>query len=289
MEDDKKISRKARRFQLTLNQVGKWPELLDYLKSLKTLGYLLACKEVAPATGHEHIHCYVQFESPIALSLKKAQGAHIETCNGTPQANIDYIKKDGNIICELGNLKKQGRYSIKEVLSMKVDERDELPFVYYDKVKSLKSTESNIMDAEDYYKNVTVYYLYGESGAGKTQMAIEKIKELNKEGLIKSTKFNEIKYCNGFWIGVDANSICDVALYDDFRDGHMYPSEFINFIDYNTHNMNIKNGFVKNTFKYIFITSIQSPEELYAKSTTVNEEPKKQWLRRITHTIHVEK
>ena len=110
---ENKISKKARRFQLTLNQIEKWPELLEYLKSLKTLGYLLACKEIAPETGHEHIHCYVQFESPITLSLKKTQGAHIESCIGTPQANIDYIKKDGNIICELGNFKKQGRFNFR--------------------------------------------------------------------------------------------------------------------------------------------------------------------------------
>ena len=119
-------------------------------------------------------------------------------------------------------------------------------------------------------------------------MAVEKIKELAKDGKIKTTKFNEVKYVNGFWIGVDSTSMQEVALYDDFRDGHMFPSEFINFIDYNTHNMNIKNGHVKNMFKYILITSVQSPDELYAKFSENNTEPKKQWLRRLNHIIYVE-
>lgn len=288
-ESKKQSIKKGRDFQLTLNRTEKWDLLFKYLKSLKSLRYLIACKEVSPATGHEHIHCFVQFDSPTQLSLKKIQGAHVEKCRGTPQENVLYIKKDGNIIAEFGEMKKWGKFSIKDVKDMKADERDELPFTYYEKVKALKSTEANIMDANDYYKDITVYYFYGDSGAGKTQMAIEKIKELKDEGKIPSTKFNEVKYCNGFWIGLDSNSICDVALYDDFRDGHMYPSEFINFIDYNMHNMNVKNGCVKNTFKYILITSIQSPEELYAKCTATNEEPKRQWLRRITHTIFVEK
>ena len=50
-----------------------------------------------------------------------------------------------------------------------------------------------------------------------------------------------------------------IALYDDFRDSHMKPSEFINFIDYNVHGLNIKNGEIQNNYKYIIITSVQDP------------------------------
>ena len=280
--------KKKRMFQLTLNQIDKWELLLGYLKSVGSLSYLVAAKEIAPLTGREHIHCFVQFSFPVNLSIKKVQGAHVEICKGTPQQNREYVKKDGNVIEEIGSIKNWGNYSIREVKNMTENERLDLSFSYYEKVKSLKCDESNVMDAENYYKKVEVYYFYGESGAGKTQMAIEKIIELAKDNKIKDTKFNEVKYCNGFWIGVDSSSICDVALYDDFRDSHMYPSEFINFIDYNTHNMNIKNGHIKNTFKVIMITSIQPPEDLYKKAMEINEEPKYQWLRRITYSIHVE-
>ena len=48
---------------------------------------------------------------------------------------------------------------------------------------------------------------------------------------------------------------------------------------------NIKYGNVKNKFKYIFITSIQNPEELYSNSQP--KEPKEQWLRRITEIIYL--
>ena len=105
---------KARAYQLTLNEIEKYEGLLEYLKTLNP-SYLISCKEEAPSTGHEHIHIYVQFPTPRALSIKKTLGAHIEKCKGSPQANVAYIKKDGNIIDEIGELRRAGGASIKEI------------------------------------------------------------------------------------------------------------------------------------------------------------------------------
>lgn len=76
---------KARNWQLTQNKVERYDETVEYLKGLKSLNYLISCKEIAPTTGHEHIHIYCQFNKPIKLSVNKCQGAHIEACKGTPQ------------------------------------------------------------------------------------------------------------------------------------------------------------------------------------------------------------
>ena len=78
-----------------------------------------------------------------------------------------------------------------------------------------------------------------------------------------------------------------VALYDDFRDSHMKVSEFINFIDYNPHHLNIKGDNQKNTYEYILITSVQNPEYLYENLQNRDSEPKKQWMRRL-EIIHLE-
>ena len=99
---------------------------------------------------------------------------------------------------------------------------------------------------------------------------------------IGSRKFNMLKYENGFWHGI-GNS--EIALYDDFRDTHMKPTELINFIDYYIHPMNIKGGSRKNEYKEIYITSIQDPEKIY---NNMPEEYKKQWLRRMKEIIHFE-
>ena len=65
----------------------------------------------------------------------------------------------------------------------------------------------------------------------------------------------------------------------------MKPTELINFIDYNRHIMNIKGGSVRNNYKLIYITSLQSPEQIYTK---VPEETQKQWLRRIKQIINIQ-
>lgn len=97
--------KKRRDWQFTLNEVDRYVELRKYLMGLKSINYMISCKEKAPTTGHEHIHIYCQFEKPFKPAIKKVQGAHIEACRGTPQQNIAYIKKDGNIIDEWGDVK----------------------------------------------------------------------------------------------------------------------------------------------------------------------------------------
>lgn len=290
-----------RAFQLTINKVEEWGPILQYLESL-SYNYIIACQEFAPKTNHEHIHVYIQLKTNIKkLSKSKILNAHVETCYGSPQQNINYIKK-GNVVYEEGTPRLTGRLSIKDVKNLSKEDRDDLPIHYLNKVQMINQNEMNVMDANTYLKNVEVYYVYGESGIGKTKLVIEKIKELYKNGKLKDTKFNEVKYTNGFWCGVDADNITKVALYDDFRDSHMKASEFINFIDYNTHNLNVKYGNVKNTFEYIFITSIQSPYDIYSgydkkndksifnkdtlfqSNEKVDNEPNKQWIRRFKET-----
>ena len=59
-------------------------------------------------------------------------------------------------------------------------------------------------------------------------------------------------------------------------------SEFINFIDYNRHRMNIKGSSCMNDYKLIIITSVQKLNEIYSNC---NGEPRKQWERRVERII----
>ena len=90
--------------------------------------------------------------------------------------------------------------------------------------------------------------------------------------------FTELKHKGNFWLGINGIECSGAAVYDDFRDKDMPANEFINFIDYNIHNLNYKGGSAQNKFDLIIITSIQSPTEIYRK---MKSEDKKQWLRRI--------
>lgn len=271
-----KKCKKARAFQLTINEIDRAGDVLNYLRGLQN-NYLIACKEKAPSTGHEHIHVYVQFPTPHALSLKKVEGAHIEVCRGSPEQNIAYIKKEGDIIAEEGAPRLCFVPSIKEAKEMNSSLLQGLNLNFYNVVQKIQAEKKKAISPADYYKKVEVYWIWGESGAGKTRYAVN---DMLKKGI---EKFNEVKMVGEFWHGVQED--CEVALYDDWRDNHMKPTELINFIDYNKHIMNIKGGSVRNNYTTIYITSLQSPEKIY---TNVPEETQKQWLRRIKEIIHIE-
>lgn len=266
-------SKSAKNFQVTVNNEAI-DVVLSYLRKLKP-NYLVACKEKAPSSGHVHYHAYAQYPNCRRLSLKKLEGAHLEVCRGSPEQNEAYIKKDGEIICEEGELRRCSKWSIKGFKEMSKDEREDLPPQMYNIVKKLNDAENKKMKGTEYYKGkINVYWYWGESGSGKTRHAVEQIGERD---------FNEVKYDGNFWHGVTEDT--DIALYDDWRDGHMKPTELINFIDYNRHVMNVKGGSIRNNYKEIYITTLQDPEKIYAN---VPEETRKQWLRRIKEIIHFE-
>lgn len=265
----------ARCFQLTINEIDRAGDLLNYLRGLGP-NYMLAGKEKAPTTGHLHMHIYVQFPTPRRLSLKKCCGAHIEKTRGSTEQNIKYIRKpDTEIVVEEGEARLNHVPTIGE--AKKMDSLSGLNLNMYNIVQKIEAEKRKIINPQDYYKEVEVYWIWGESGAGKTRYAV---KDMLKRGI---TGFNEVKMVGEFWHGVQED--CEVALYDDWRDTHMRPTELINFIDYNKHIMNVKGGSVRNNYTLIYITSLQSPEQIYTK---VPEETQKQWLRRIKEIIHIE-
>jgi hypothetical protein len=271
---------KAKAFQFTLNEVERYEKLKNYLMGLKNLRYFIACKEIAPSTGHEHIHIYAQFSKQSDISYSKCEGAHIEKCYGTPEENKKYIEKDGNIIDEWGELGSNTNTqfpTIAEVKKMSDEEMDQCPLQYYNQIQKIKTERANNMDVHNLAKVVKVFYLWGPSGCGKTSYAKLAIAKLGFE-------FNQVKYENTFWSGLNEN--CKVALYDDWRDSDMKPNEFIKFIDYNRHSLNIKYGQVRNNYEYIFITSIQDPDKIYWESSKKNEEQIRQWIRRM-EIIHI--
>ena len=273
---------KVKNIQLTLNEPEKWNDLRLYLTGLKNLQYIIACKEKAPSTGHIHIHCYCQYRKCTSVTISKLQGAHLELCKGSSQQNIAYIKGEdkkepGEIIFEDGTPLTKGGNKIGDVKAMTKEERDQLPLQYYKIVKAINEEEDNLIDLDDVFKeDMRVYWIWGPSGEGKTKMAYEMFKDAGYK------KICQVKHVDNFWLGTNTHT--EACLYDDFRDSHMRPSELINFIDYNIHPMNIKGGAIQNRYKFIIITSVQRPEEIYA---TRPEEEKKQWLRRITEIIDI--
>lgn len=266
---------RARAFLFTLNQVEKYDELKELITKLKSCDYFLAAHEIAPTTGHEHIHVYAHFSSSYKLNKKiLAIKANVAMCRGSPKQCIEYVKKDGDIIDELGNPPEQGViHTVKDLKEM--ESPDDLYWNEYNTWTKIHSRPQKIK-AGEWKKEVKIYYIWGPSKTGKSDMVEEIIHKENAE------YFDEVKHIGDFWDGVvDGEGAC---VYDDWRDSHMKASEFINFIDYRIHNLNIKGGSVKNKYNLIIISTTQNPNEIY---NGLGDEPKKQWLRRM-EIIHTE-
>ena len=282
---EKKGRLSSRHFQITLNEPEKYEKIKKYITGLSNFKFLYSVEEYAPTTDHRHIHIYIQFSKKATLYTSKLEGAHLELCKGDAVSNINYIEKlkdpRDKIIEKIGEpddmIGVQGGKSrfptISEIEKMNSLELKKLPAQYYNIVDKIISKRAQNISIESFNKwPVTVYYICGESGIGKTRMA---------QYLIKSwgIHFNNVKYENTFWMGVSENS--NIALYDDWRDSHMKPSELINFIDYNTHIMNIKGGFIQNKYKKIIITSIQHWDDIYKGAREKDDELPQQWERRM--------
>lgn len=275
---------KKRAFLLTFNEnaVENCMKCAAKFKTLKTCEYYISCKEYNKA-GNEHCHMYVHFNNMYAIpqKLMLQTKMHIDIAIGSPKQNIDYVKKEGSkwehkksyqrteIIEEYGVEPKQGQMTIKEL--REIQNSDDLPdWKQYNVWKQVKN-EHKKTKVKDWYKKVEVIWIQGPSEAGKSKKVVEICEEKGIE------EFDEVKYDgdHNFWLNADGAGGC--CVYDDFRDSHMKASEFVNFIDYNVHNMRIIGGSVKNNYNTIIITTIQRIDEIYRGS----KEPNWQWIRRV--------
>ncbi|ORX53747.1 hypothetical protein BCR36DRAFT_396454 [Piromyces finnis] len=231
--------------------------------------------------AQKHYHVFVQYTNCKRLSTRKLHGAHFEKYYGSAQQNIAYCKAEDQkhkdegvtalLIEEHGEpLTKGGDFTVGYLKSL---EPDEIPAILYNTYKNIKRGYT-VTKARDYRKNVKVFWIQGPSGIGKTNKALDLAEEW-EEALDTGTDF--VKYVNGFYLGCSDKA--KVAIYDDFRDSHMKPSEFINFIDYNKHWLNIKGSSMLNNYLCIIITSVQKFNRIYRN---VDDEPRTQWERRVT-------
>ena len=273
---------RGRNFQLTLNQVEKYSELVSEFKKLKTCTYLISCREFAPSTGHEHIHIYCHFSQPYTLNKKiMAFGAHIEVCRGSPKQNIAYIEKDGNVIEEYGNRPSQGCRTVSELREMSIE--DVTPNYYkikteIDRKEHDKNTFFSMLNEieNDSLKGPEIIYITGASGNGKTYSAYKiALEKFPKE------KIGKLTLNNNFIDIVNEDAECFVI--EEFRDSQIKASDFLQLTDKYGYRCNVKGGFVTLRPKMIIICSIKHPSEIYHDEINV------QFLRRITKTIYLNK
>lgn len=282
----------ARRFQITIFdkwEDGLYNKVLDYLIGRTQCSYIISCWEICPDTKNEHWHIFCHFNNSVKLSKKKCFNSHLEVVRGSVQDNIDYIRKTGkhksewndNIdnhinLIEWGEVPKEHGggitgYELTHMSEAEVINYDPRCHQAYLKARELLLHPADL-DIDDWSKVIKVYYIQGPSGIGKTNKAKDIIRSTYPAG---ERSFNMLKFENTFWSGIGTAKI---AIYDDWRSSHMKASEWINFIDYNKHNLNVKGGHRRNNYELIIITSIERFDEIYRNMTG---EPRLQWERRV--------
>lgn len=253
---------------MEINQLEKYEEIKKNLMSRRTFRYLVSGKEIAPETGKEHIHLYVEFTQSTILTPKTVCNCHVDVVKSKDQA-IDYCTKDCEIVDEIGKESHQGGKTVADYIKMQ-DPTDLDPHLFKTWCH-IKQWDQSHTKSEYYCPHKEVYYIWGDSCTGKSHLIYDRLEE--------DERVDRVSYKNGFWNGASMNPDVKVAWYDDFRDSHMHPTELIAFCDYYRNQINIKGANILNHYDKIFITSVQDPHEIYPNMK--DEEPKAQWLRRI--------
>lgn len=269
---------KNRAYQFTLHKTDKYPTLKQELTKLKSLDYLISCKEVCPTTQKEHIHVYAHFKTPYKLNKKITDiGAHIEFCKGSPKQNIAYIRKDGNVLDEIGEEPKQGM--ARTVQELREADISEINPILYRIKKDIDEEEKSknvflemLSEIEtDTLKAPKVYYITGDTGKGKTYAAYKlALSMYDKRNIAKIT-------LNNNFVDITNGDEAKCYVIEEFRPSQIHAANFLQLTDKYGYRCNVKGGFKTIRPECLIIASIIPPEQLY-----VLEEVNEQFLRRIT-------
>lgn len=151
---------------------------LDALKSESRLTYLIAGKEVCPTTSRKHLQGYCQFNNKIAFSAMSVliPGAHLEPAIASDASNYNYCSKEGDLFCEVGTRKKQGKRNDIHSACAMIDEGASMrevatlnPVVYVKYNRGLEKYKALMIEPRNKPPEVTV--LYGPTGSGKSRLA----------------------------------------------------------------------------------------------------------------------
>lgn len=234
----------SRKWQITINnplEKGYTHEKIkEELSKLKSVLYYCMADE-AGQTHHTHI--YVVFSSAVRFSTlkNKFKEAHLEIARGTSEQNRDYIAKSG----KWEKNKKHGTIipgTFEEFGEMPIERpgaRNDLADLY-DMVKSGKSNYQIMEEAPEYlfhidkiervrqvikseeyrekFRELTVTYIHGKTGVGKTRHVMEKYGYSNV--------YRVTDYTHPF----DNYKGEDVMLFDEFR-GQFKIYDMLNYLD----------------------------------------------------------
>lgn len=225
------MNTRSRKYQLTINNPSEHGFTHERIKnSLKQLSLIYWC--LCDETGEEgtyHTHVYLASDNAISFQTiqKLFYGAHIEPAKGSHIENRNYIRKEGkwaetekhttnhtdtfeeNGLIPVENKKETVNEKIYEMIVDGANNADIIKAIpsSISRIKTFDTVRQTIL--EEKYKNtrreLTVTYLYGSTGTGKTRFVLDKFGYSNV--------FRIMNYEHPF----DNYKGQDIIFFDEFR------------------------------------------------------------------------
>lgn len=260
------ISRR-RDFCFTLN--NPTVEDLELIKTLSVspkVRYLIVGNEVGEEEGTPHLQGYIYFHNAVVFSTVKKllPRAHIESCHGNPDQNIEYCSKSGNFT-EFGtrpiSQKRRGELGAEYwetnkrlVISGQIDDVD--PKLFLTHYRSLKSIVADYRAMPADLEATENYWYHGSTGTGKSYKARSE------------NPGHYLKMCNKWWDGYNNE---DVAIIEDFDKNHSVLGHHLKiWADRYAFPAEIKGSHVNLRPKKIIVTSNWHPSEIWTDPQTLD-------------------
>lgn len=244
------------------------------------IGYIIYGREVGES-GTPHLQGYLEFHKRVAFAKVKKllPQLHIEPRLGTQSQAVEYCKK-GNNYLELGEAKEQGFRSDIKKITQDIEE-----FNYaegdglvrdltlkgdfsYARFKALQSVLQYCEPGRSECPEVT--WIYGDSGAGKTRLAVEML----PNAYFKSNNSGK------WWPGYDGHT---EVIIDDVRPSEYPFINMLGLLDRYPYTVEQKGGSRQFHGTRIVLTSVEHPITMYKFYNP--EEDVQQLARRITNIV----
>ena len=291
----------SRKWMLTINNpkdCGLDHDGITALLSLFCPDYFCLADEIA-TTGTFHTHIFIYAKSPIRFTTLKNRfpTAHIEKAFGSAKDNRDYIRKEGKWLDDTkAETSVEGSFYEFGTVPSEVEERDPKMYRLLQNVKDGLSTTEIIDEAPSFaFKSrdidvlreaylaekyriqnraLTVTYLFGVSGTGKTS------------GIFKKHPASEIcritDYNGKNGIRFDAYHGQDVLVFEEFNS--QIPIEaMLNYLDIYPLMLPARYNDRTACYTKVYITSNRPLNEQYIDVRRYRTETWNAFLRRIHH------
>ncbi len=237
----------SRRYLLTINNPLDHGFSHDRIKTILSqfpgMLYWCMCDEVGEQ-GTPHTHVYVVFKNSVMFDTmhKRFYGVHIDKANGSNQENRDYVRKEGKwaddakhetnkpeTFEEFGELppdRTKTESQAEQIVQMIRDGMTNAQILEqcptaYNKMAYIEQTRQTLLEEryKDTWRDLSVTYLWGDPGAGKTRSIMEKYGYSN---VYRVTSYDSHPF--------DGYKGQDVIVFEEFRSG-IKIQDMLNYLD----------------------------------------------------------